>query len=53
MLFIIRLAEFFFGMMIAITWSFDVNTQTCAVLIIFVTSSMSTLDGFLFPNFAP
>lgn len=38
------------GVSIAITWSFYINSQTSSILIIFITTCISALCGFLFPH---
>lgn len=43
----------FFGIMLAIAWSFYISTQTNSVLIILVTTCISALLGFLFPQSIP
>ena len=43
----------FLGAMIAMFWSFYVSTQTNTVQIILITTLLSALCGFLFPNLAP
>ncbi|WP_067868111.1 hypothetical protein [Acinetobacter sp. SFB] len=40
----------FLGIMIAIFWSFHISTQTSSVQIIFTTTVLSALCGFLFPD---
>lgn len=44
---------FFLGIMIALTWSFYINTHTSSLEIILITTSISALCGFLFPNSVP
>ena len=47
------LGGMFLGIMIAIFWSFYVSTYTNTVQIILITTLLSALCGFLFPNLAP
>lgn len=44
---------FFLGIMIALTWSFYIDPHTSALKIIFITTFISALCGFLFPNSVP
>jgi len=43
----------FLGIMIAIAWSFHIDTYTSSVQIILITACVSALCGFLFPNLVP
>lgn len=40
----------FLGVMVAVAWSFYINTHTSSVNIILITAFISALYGFLFPN---
>lgn len=41
------------GIVIAIKWSYFMDTHTSSVMIIFISSISSALLGFLFPNSIP
>ena len=41
----------FLGVMIALAWSFYIDTNTSSIQIVLITAFISALCGFLFPNF--
>ncbi|PWB15308.1 hypothetical protein DCO44_06865 [Acinetobacter sp. AM] len=40
----------FLGIMLAFTWSMYINSSTSSVMIILMTTIISAIAGFLFPN---
>jgi len=40
----------FLGIMLAITWSMHINSNTSSVMIILVTTAICSILGFLFPH---
>ncbi|TCB82469.1 hypothetical protein E0H94_01220 [Acinetobacter sp. ANC 4173] len=40
----------FLGIMLAFMWSMHINSSTSSVVIILITTIISAIGGFLFPN---
>ncbi|OTG97223.1 hypothetical protein B9T30_14520 [Acinetobacter sp. ANC 4973] len=43
----------FLGVMIALAWSFYIDTNTSSIQIVLITAFISAFYGFLFPHFVP